>query len=250
MKKHRKVTTFFRQKSYMLAAGLMLMAVCGMTGVYFAEQSAEKKQQAQLEQQQAQADREEASTAVDQAVQPERDDFLDTPDVVSTKEEEAEKPDETPETTTEETASSRVEPELHFNAAEEMSWPLSGNVIMNYSMDQTTYFATLDQYKYNPAIIIQGAVNDKVLSVADGKISNIETNEVTGLTVTADLGDGYSAVYGQLKEVLLKPGDHVNSGDIIGYVNEPTKYYSVEGANLYFQLMKDNVSIDPMEFLQ
>ena len=246
MKKHRRAVTFFRQKSYMLAAGLMLVAVFGMTGVYFAEQNAEKKQQAQLEQQQAEEEQEEESAAVDQVIEPEETDHSGDSEVVTTKEDEAVKPEET----TEETTSSQVKTELHFNAAEEMGWPLSGNVIMNYSMDQTIYFATLDQYKYNPAIIIQGKVNDKVLSVADGKISNIETNEVTGLTVTVDLGDGYSAVYGQLKEVSLSAGDYVNAGDIIGYVSEPTKYYSVEGANLYFQMIKYNKSIDPMEFLQ
>ena len=73
---------------------------------------------------------------------------------------------------------------------------------------------------------------------------------MTGLAVTVDLGDGYSAVYGQLKEVPLSAGDHVNAKDVIGYISEPTKYYSVEGPNLYFQMIKDNKSIDPMEFLQ
>lgn len=253
MKKHRKAVTFFRQKSYLLAAVLMLAAVFGMTGVYFAEEKAEKKQQAQLEQEQlaaAEREKEEQSEAVDQVIPPQDDDFLDTPETVSSKEEELPRePEETPETPAEETTSSKVKPELHFNT-EEMGWPMSGNVIMNYSMDRTVYFATLDQYKYNPALVIQGKVNDKVCSVADGKVSNIEKNEVTGLTVTVDLGDGYSAVYGQLKEVPLSAGDHVNAKDVIGYISEPTKYYSVEGPNLYFQMIKDNKSIDPMEFLQ
>ena len=68
--------------------------------------------------------------------------------------------------------------------------------------------------------------------------------------MTEDLGDGYSAVYGQLKEVPLNAGDYVEAGDVIGYVSEPTKYYSVEGPNLYFQIIKDNEAIDPMGFLQ
>lgn len=42
-------------------------------------------------------------------------------------------------------------------------------MILNYSMDSTVYFATLDQYKYNPAVIIAGEVNNKVYSVAKGK---------------------------------------------------------------------------------
>jgi hypothetical protein len=42
----------------------------------------------------------------------------------------------------------------------------------------------------------------------------------------------------------------MSAGDVLGYVSEPTKYFSIEGANLYFQLLKDNQSVDPMEYLQ
>ena len=45
---------------------------------------------------------------------------------------------------------------LHFDPEDGMLWPMEGNVILNYSMDSTIYFATLDQYKYNPAVIIAG----------------------------------------------------------------------------------------------
>lgn len=41
----------------------------------------------------------------------------------------------------------------------------------------------------------------------------------------------------------------MEAGHVIGYVTEPTKYYSVEGSNLYFELRKDGVPVDPIEFL-
>ncbi len=141
-------------------------------------------------------------------------------------------------------------PVLKFPAEEGLLWPMDGNVIMNYSMDATIYYATLDQYKYNPAIIISGAVNNKVYSVAKGKITDISQNEVTGTTVTVDLGDGYQAIYGQLKELNFDEGDYLESGHVIGYVSEPTKYFSVEGSNLYFELQKDGEPIDPIVFFE
>lgn len=141
-------------------------------------------------------------------------------------------------------------PTLSFPAEEGLLWPMDGNVIMNYSMDATIYHATLDQYKYNPAIIIAGDVNNKVYSVAKGKITDISQNEVTGTTVTVDLGDGYQAIYGQLKELNFDEGDYLESGHVIGYVSEPTKYYSVEGSNLYFELQKDGEPIDPIVFFE
>ncbi|MBQ8039894.1 MAG: M23 family metallopeptidase, partial [Lachnospiraceae bacterium] len=139
---------------------------------------------------------------------------------------------------------------LHFPVEEGLMWPMDGNVIMNYSMDATIYYATLDQYKYNPAIIIAGDVNNKVYSVAKGKIVDISQNEVTGTTVTVDLGDGYQAIYGQLKELNFDVGDYLESGHVIGYVSEPTKYYSVEGSNLYFELQKDGEPIDPIVYFE
>jgi murein DD-endopeptidase MepM/ murein hydrolase activator NlpD len=137
---------------------------------------------------------------------------------------------------------------LHFASEETLVWPLEGNVLLDYSMDATIYFPTLDQYRYNPAVIIAGDVNSKVYLIAKGIISDISTNEVTGCTVTENLGDGYEAVYGQLKELNFAVGDEVEAGQVIGYVSEPTKYYSVEGSNLYFELLKDGEPVNPLEY--
>ena len=139
---------------------------------------------------------------------------------------------------------------LHFAAENGLIWPMEGNVVIDYSMDSTVYFPTLDQYRYNPAVIIAGEVNSKVYSVAKGKVKSIENNEVTGCTVTVSLGDGYEAVYGQLKELNFDVGDYVEAGHVIGYISEPTKYFSSEGSNLYFELKKDGEPVDPIVFFE
>ena len=138
---------------------------------------------------------------------------------------------------------------LHFNPENGVVWPIEGTVLLDYSMDSTIFFPTLQQYQYNPAMVLSGSVNDKVYFVAKGKITSIETNEVTGCTVTQDIGDGYTVIYGQLKELNFEVGDMVESGQVVGYVSEPTKYYSVEGSNVYFQVLKDGVPVDPEEIL-
>lgn len=62
--------------------------------------------------------------------------------------------------------------------------------------------------------------------------------------------EGYAAVYGQLKDLSVSEGDTVATGEPIGLLNEPTKYYSVEGPNLYFKVMKDGEPVDPMKFME
>ena len=136
-----------------------------------------------------------------------------------------------------------------FSKEDMLIWPIDGNVLLNYSMDETVYFSTLDQYKYNPALIIAGNVGQEVKSAEDGKVTAIKTDNQTGVTVTVSLGDGYKAVYGQLGEVCVTQGENITEGDIIGYLGEPTKYYSVEGCNLYFQLLKDGEPVNPLEYL-
>ena len=49
---------------------------------------------------------------------------------------------------------------LMFSEEDVLRWPVNGNVIIPYSMEQTVYFSTLDQYKYNPAIVIAGEVGE------------------------------------------------------------------------------------------
>jgi murein DD-endopeptidase MepM/ murein hydrolase activator NlpD len=163
-------------------------------------------------------------------------------------------------TNTVETAGNAVEADttsvtdnLSFKSDDGLLWPVNGNVIMNYSMEHTIYFATLMQYKCNPAIIIDAEVGTEVKAAAKGVVSSIDAeNEETGFTITMNIGDGYSLVYGQLdkESVTLEVGDTVEEGDVIGTVGEPTKYYSVEGSNLYFQVLEDEETVNPMLLLR
>ena len=138
---------------------------------------------------------------------------------------------------------------LQFAANEVLMWPVDGNVILSYSMDKPVYLSTLAPYKYNPAVIIAGEVGTEVVAVTEGEVKSIERNAQTGTTLTMDIGSGYEVVYGQLKDVCVAEGYRVSEGDVIGCVSEPTKYYSVEGPNLYFQLLKDGEPVNPLEYL-
>lgn len=138
-----------------------------------------------------------------------------------------------------------VEKTLHFSEEQGLKRPSAGEVMMHYSMDSSIYFSTLDQYKYNPAVILKAAEGDVVSACADGKVISVFTDEEIGNAVTLDLGDGYQATYGQLKDISFQEGSYVNKGDQLGLVAQPTKYYSVEGTNLYFSLTKDGNPVNP-----
>ena len=167
--------------------------------------------------------------------------------------EEAQGQQETQEEAAEEPAedtAAQVAPELNFTEDTIMLWPVNGEVVIDYSMDATTYFPTLDQYKYNPSLVMSAAVGDPVQAAANGQVLSISEDVETGTTLTMDMGNGYQAVYGQLKDVAVQEGQTVEAGTIIGYVNDPTRYYVEEGANLYFAMTKDGAPVDPMIYIE
>ena len=252
-----------KKKQIIALIACMIVGIAGFSGVYLSEQS-EKEQQAKQQTENSQV-----------AVENGKSNATETPQIASREEtQKEEKESQKPETSQkvatqnpenvaelagesavsnedqEQTVATAKEDTLHFTPEEGLTWPLEGNVLLDYSMDSTIYFQTLDQYRYNPAMVIGGDVNSKVKLIASGKIKEISTNEETGCTVVQDLGDGYEAIYGQLKEVNYEVGDLVEQGQVVGYVSEPTKYYSMEGSNLYFSLQKDGEPVNPLDYFE
>lgn len=142
--------------------------------------------------------------------------------------------------------STAMQPTLSFNDNDPLVWPVVGNILVNYSMDKTIYFPTLDQYKYNPAIVIQANEGDMITAAAAGKVTSVFKDPQIGNAVTMDLGNGYEITYGQLEGILVSEGSYVSVGDMIAQVAAPTKYYSVEGCNVYFKLTKNGEPVNPM----
>ncbi|MCI8797970.1 MAG: M23 family metallopeptidase [Dorea sp.] len=156
--------------------------------------------------------------------------------------------DSNPQTGVQSTAGSSTS--INFSEDSKLLWPVNGSILMSYSMDKTVYFSTLDQYKYNPAVIISGAEGDQVLCGTTGIVKSIDITAETGTTVNVDIGNGYELFYGQLKEVPVNVGDYVEAKSVLGYVSQPTKYYSVEGCNVYFEMRKDGQPVNPVEYLE
>ena len=154
------------------------------------------------------------------------------------------------EDTQEVLSGSVISPTVQFTEDSSLSWPAAGSILMDYSMDGTVYFQTLNEYKYNPALIISSQTGNPVVAAAKGIVDSIDIKEETGTTLTMNNGDNYELIYGQLKEVAVAQGDVVEQGELLGYVSEPTKYYCEEGSNLYFAMKKDGQVTDPCLYLE
>ena len=271
------------QKSFLIVLCLCMLSISGIVGVYQYRKGQNQEAEPEAPQQSAQTEEtretepeKEAANSEGTVAQADTEDNLDEAkieteeDIYEIGEAELAQAEETEEDAaseeTEETAVQSEEAEEELSEEEEadaseteqfafaddsrLIWPVDGDVILNYSMDKSIYFSTLNQYKYHPAIVISAEVGSEVRCAARGEVADISVNEETGTTLTMDIGSGYQAIYGQLKEVTVEEGDTVESGTVIGYVSEPTKYYTLEGSNLYFQLLKNREPVNPMDYME
>ena len=270
--KRKKKSTFTGGKSVTVAFSLCLLAVVAMIGMYTVGKSEQKENELQQKiadakerQEEERARQEEVRKAQEEEQKQEMEEMRQEAASASAKREKETQTESEFQAEDAEIAENVVidemeeavsdamaeEPTLSFSAeTDKLFWPIAGNVILDYSMDKSIYFSTLNQYKYNPAVIIQGSLDASVMCAAQGKVTSIETLDETGTTVTMDIGNGYEVIYGQLKELTVKEGDYRKAGETIGYVSEPTKYFAQEGCNVYFGVRKDGESIDPMPLLQ
>ena len=162
-------------------------------------------------------------------------------------------PQETAPATSNDTIQNQVVtsiPTLSFSEKETLVWPIVGNILINYSMDKSVYFATLDQFKYSPAMVVSAKEGEQITAATEGVVTKIYQDNELGNVVEMDLGDGYTLLYGQVHDVVVTMGQYVTTGQLIARAGAPTKYYSVEGCNVYLKLMKDGEPVNPMNFLE
>lgn len=247
--------SFLRGKGAAVGIVICFVAVIAMVGAYtfnnYQDRMDEQVAKAEEQAEKLTEDNSEETTAND-IVLPEADSTEDMSETEEQSDVQAEEMPAEAEESADDTAAAGTasEAEVWFSEDSTLAWPASGAVLIGYSMDQTVFFSTLEQYKYNPAMIIGGEAGETIAASAAGIVTNIEETAQTGTTVTLDMGNGYSAVYGQLTDVPVAIGDYIASGETLGTLGEPTKYYSVEGPNLYFEILKDGEPVDPTNFME
>ena len=165
-------------------------------------------------------------------------------DAAAAENEPAEAAEDEPEADTEEAEMAGNVLNAGYSSENVMSWPVRGEVIMDYSMDKTIYYPTLQEYKCNPSILIQSEEGTDVAAAFSGTVADVYHDAQLGTVVEMSLGNGYEAYYGQLENVDVAVGDTVRQGQIIGTVSTPTRFYSIEGSHLNFRVTRDGEPVD------
>jgi murein DD-endopeptidase MepM/ murein hydrolase activator NlpD len=109
----------------------------------------------------------------------------------------------------------------------------------NYNNDPHLYFHT--------GLDICGGVGDDIYAAASGVVVWAGSLTVRGNTTMIDHGWGVYSAYMHQSEILVKVGDRVEAGQLIGKVGRTG--LRITGPHLHFEMLVGDVQVDPMDWL-
>lgn len=131
------------------------------------------------------------------------------------------------------------------------SMPIEGDVIKEYAKDKLVYSDTLKEWVTHAGIDIKADKTTIVKASEEGKIKSIKNDPRYGLTVVIEHNNGYSTVYSNLLTAeFVTAGENVKKGQTIGTVGNTATFEISDESHLHFEILKDNVQIDPNMYIK
>ena len=116
-------------------------------------------------------------------------------------------------------------------------WPVQGVVSSNFGPRGATHHDGID---------ISCPVGTPVRAARTGRVLYSDRLRGYGNLIIMEHGDSYATVYAHNQANRVHAGDVVHQGDVIASVGESGK---TSGANLHFEVRKDNIARNPVFFL-
>lgn len=104
-----------------------------------------------------------------------------------------------------------------------------------------------DVWSAHPAVDLQAERGARVCAMADGTVIAAGEDQVLGVWLRIDHGDGLVALYtGMALAGAYLPGDTVVAGDTIGFVGAGPLDETDLGSHLHLAVTQDGVPVDPL----
>ncbi len=129
--------------------------------------------------------------------------------------------------------------------------PVEGEVLSEYAMEVLSYNQTTRDWRVHNGVDLAAAAGTPVIAAADGQVYTVYEDDQMGMTVVIRHSGGYTTRYSSLaKDVSVTAGQQVVLGQTIGAVGNTAMMESALGDHVHFTVTKDDVLVDPMEFLE
>ncbi len=146
--------------------------------------------------------------------------------------------------TTEETPK-EVQIELNFQR------PVEGDIIREFAIENLVYSETLQEWTTHTGIDIKADKTTVVKSSESGTIKSIKNDPRYGLTIIIEHANGFQTVYSNLlTSEFVVEGEKVEKGQSLGTVGNTAAFEIADEAHLHFEILKDDVQVDPNIYLK
>ncbi|MNM34001.1 Stage IV sporulation protein FA [compost metagenome] len=127
------------------------------------------------------------------------------------------------------------QPARKVTAASRLTAPLTGSVVRPFAVSLKG-IEVVPSSEAGPGVTVK--------SIDIGRVLSVTKETGGGIRVTVQHTGGLTAEYGHLSGTKLKANDWLESGNTVGWLQEPA---GSSASLLYFSLMKDKKYVDPTE---
>lgn len=130
------------------------------------------------------------------------------------------------------------------------TWPVSGSIIGDYSVEALAYDVTMGDWRTHSGIDIAAPIGTQVMATASGTVKAVYEDDLLGTTVVVDHGNGLVSLYSNLTTVpAVKAGATVSTGTVIGAVGRTATSESRQDPHLHFSMLKNDKAVNPTDYL-
>lgn len=129
--------------------------------------------------------------------------------------------------------------------------PVEGEIMREYAKENLIFSETLQEWVTHDGIDIKAPKTTVVQAAEEGIVKSIKNDPRYGLTIVIEHEDGFETVYANLlSSEFVTEGEKVTQGQSIGTVGNTGVFESADEPHLHFEILKDNIKVDPNIYLK
>jgi murein DD-endopeptidase MepM/ murein hydrolase activator NlpD len=131
-----------------------------------------------------------------------------------------------------------------FYLATPKGYPTEGKISSRFGHRESPFTGIRT---FHSGVDISASPGTPVWATADGVVCHSGWTQYSGYLVAIEHGCGFSTIYAHNKKNVVKVGQRVKRGDIIGYVGSSGKS---TGPHVHYEIWEKGKSVNPQKFLQ
>ncbi|MCG8567444.1 MAG: M23 family metallopeptidase [Desulfobacterales bacterium] len=137
----------------------------------------------------------------------------------------------------------QLEKKKNILAATPSIRPVDGWITSRFGYRKSPFTGKRD---FHSGLDIANRPGTKIVATADGKVTYAARKIFIGKLVVLDHGYGKQTKYGHLKKILVKPGQRIKRGDVIGLLGNTGRS---TGPHLHYEVRINGAAVNPLKYI-